>query len=126
MSACSNPVLCVPPFGVAMMLTKLRTFVSYPVPQRRAMSTPHSRATSWLVMWPVLSSSTGTVSVNDPLPCRRQMPVTAASGARYSQNSLMPPSCRNVSSWGPFSPGVPAMPRSSRMTMARPGTRKLV
>ncbi len=44
--ACSNPVRWVPPFGVAMMLTKLRTSVSYPVPQRSATSTSHSRSTS--------------------------------------------------------------------------------
>jgi hypothetical protein len=81
MSPCSNPARWLPPFGVAMMLTKLRTVVSYPVPQRRAMSTVHSRSSSVGVMCP-LSSSTGTVSVNRPLPVIRHVSVSGASGAR--------------------------------------------
>ena len=35
-----------------MMLTKLRTVVSYPVPQRSAMSTSQLRSTSVASMWP--------------------------------------------------------------------------
>ncbi len=69
-------------------------------------------------MWPLLSS-TGTVSVNVPLPWRRQTSVTGASGARYSQNSEMPPWWRKTSSIG-------SGPRSSRMRSVRPGTRNEV
>lgn len=46
----SNPVTWVPPLGVAMMLTNDLRLVSYPVPQRRAMSTASSRVTSVAVM----------------------------------------------------------------------------
>lgn len=46
----SKPETWVPPLGVAMMFTKDLTLVSYPVPQRRAMSTPSSRVTSVGVM----------------------------------------------------------------------------
>ncbi len=87
----SNPETWVPPLGVAMMLTKDLSVVSYPVPQRSAMSTPNSRCTSVGIMCP-RSSSTGTVSLKVPLPCSRSPSQTARSGARYSQNSLMPPS----------------------------------
>ena len=97
--AWSNPARWVPPFGVAMMLTNDETFESYPVPHRTATSTPHSRSTSVGVMCPLLSS-TGTVSVNVPLPWRRQTSVTGASGARYSQNSEIPPWWRKTSSIG--------------------------
>ena len=45
-SACSKPATWVPPFGVAMMLTKDRTSVSYPVPHRSATSTSQVRVTS--------------------------------------------------------------------------------
>ena len=38
--------------------------------------------------------STGTVSENVPVPVRRHVSVTAASGARNSANSEMPPSKR--------------------------------
>ena len=38
--------------------------------------------------------STGTVSVKVPVPCSRQVSVTAASGARNSANSEIPPSKR--------------------------------
>ena len=71
-------------------------------------------------MWP-RSSSTGTVSVNAPEPVRCHVSVTAVSGARWSTKSTTPPLCRNVSSCGPSSPGVPAMPRSSRTVSVRPG-----
>ncbi len=54
------------------------------------------------------------------------MSVTFGSGARYSAKSTVPPVCRNVSVWGPPSPGVPGRPRSSRNVIWRPGTRKLV
>ena len=91
-SPCSNPVVWVPPLGVAIILTKLRIVVSYPIPQRRAISTSHSRSTS--VSWERPSSpSTGTVSVNEPRPVNRQISVTALSCAKNSTNSLMPPSC---------------------------------
>ncbi len=66
-TAASKPAWCVPPLGVAMMLTKLRNVESYPVPQRRATSTPHSRSTSVGTMCP-FSWSTGTVSTNVPVP----------------------------------------------------------
>lgn len=93
-SSWSKPCWCVPPFGVAMMLTNERVTVSYPVPQRIAMSTWHSRSTSVGTMAPV-GWRTGTVSVKVPLPLSRQVSVMAASVARYSANSEMPPSNRN-------------------------------
>ena len=46
-SACSKPVTCVPPLGVATMFTKERTVASKSAPQRRAMSTSHERSTRW-------------------------------------------------------------------------------
>ena len=45
-SARSNPVTCVPPFGVAITFTNDLVTVSYPVPQRSATSTASSRSTS--------------------------------------------------------------------------------
>ncbi|CAM5368943.1 hypothetical protein SCALM49S_04595 [Streptomyces californicus] len=77
--------------------------------------------TSVGVMWP-RSSRTGTVSLKVPEPLSRWTSQTALSSARYSQNSLMPPSKRNVSSVLP----APSMPRSSRTMIVRPGTRKAV
>ena len=74
-----------------MMLTKERTWVSYPVPQRTAMSTSRLRSTSVAVITPA-SSSIGTVSVNESLPARRSTSVNGASFARKSTNSVMPPS----------------------------------
>ena len=123
--AASKPARCDPPFGVEMMLTNVRTSVSYPVPQRSAMSTSHSRMTSCGDMCP-RPSSTGTVSLNVPDPVRCHVSVTAGSGARWSTKSTVPPACRNVSSCGPSAPGVPGIPRSSRTVIVRPGTRKLV
>ena len=61
-SARSKPATWVPPLGVATMFTNERTSVSYPSPQRTAMSTSRSRSTSVGVMCPA-SSSIGTVSV---------------------------------------------------------------
>jgi len=55
--------------------------VSKPVPQRTAMSTPHSRSTSVGVICP-FASRTGTVSVKVALPCRRQISVTGSSVER--------------------------------------------
>lgn len=98
----SNPAWCVPPFGVAMMLTKLRNTVSYPSPQRRATSTSHVRSTSVETMWP-LSSSIGTVSLKVPVPWMRHTSVFAPSTARCSTNSPMPPSYRKRSTTGPCS-----------------------
>jgi hypothetical protein len=116
--ACSNPARWVPPLGVAMMFTNEETLVSYPVPHRTATSTPHSRSTSVGLMCP-LASRTGTVSVKVPLPCNRHTSVTAGSGARYSQNSEMPPSWTKTSS-------RTSSPRWSLMTIVSPGTRKEV
>ena len=45
-SARSNPATWVPPFGVAITLTKDLVTLSYPVPQRSATSTSSSRSTS--------------------------------------------------------------------------------
>ena len=70
------------------------------------MSTPSSRVTSVGVMWP-RSSRTGTVSLKVPCPVRRSTSQTALSWARYSQNSLMPPSKRKVSSLLPSPVQVP-------------------
>ena len=114
----SKPCAWVPPFGVVMMFTKLRVVVSYPVPQRRAMSTSHVRATSVASMWP-FGCRTGIVSVKSPEPWMRQVSVSGASGARKSTNSEMPPSYRKVSTTG--SPS-----RRSSTVMPSPGTRKAV
>ena len=57
----SKPWTCVPPLGVAMILTNERNVVSYPLPHLRAISTPISRCTSVETICP-WSSSTGTVS----------------------------------------------------------------
>ena len=65
-------------------------------PTARATSTSSSRSTSCGVMWP-LSSSSGTVSVNESEPCSRSTSVTGSSWLRNSQNSVMPPSWRNDS-----------------------------
>ena len=70
-------------------------------------------------MWPRLSS-TGTVSVNLPDPASRSTGDTASPTARYSTNSVMPPRCAKLRSSG----ADPS--RSSRTTMVRPGTRKVV
>ncbi|MNL68968.1 hypothetical protein D3C87_1937700 [compost metagenome] len=93
MRPCSNPCWCVPPLGVAMMLTNERETVSYPVPHRTAMSTSQRRSSSVGTIAPE-GWSTGTVSVNEPSPVSRQVSVTAESGARKSANSEMPPSNR--------------------------------
>src|SRR3712207_9399138 len=74
-----------------MMFTKLRNTVSYPVPQRSARSTVHSRVSSVGTMWP-FSCSTGTVSVKVPEPWMRHVSVSGGAIARCSADSLMPPS----------------------------------
>ena len=56
-------------------------------------------------MWPS-SSSIGTVSTNWSVPCSRTTSVSASSGARNSQNSVMPPACRKRSVVTSASPGV--------------------
>ena len=78
---CSKPVTWVPPLGVAITFTKDRKLVSYPVPQRRAISTSHFLVTSVETMLPFLSR-TGTVSVNSVSPLSLQIAVRAVSGAR--------------------------------------------
>ena len=114
----SKPETWVPPLGVAMMLTKERTWVSYPVPHRAAMSTSRLRSTSVAVITPA-SSSIGTVSVNESPPVSRSTSVNGASFARKSTNSVMPPSWRNTSVSRP-------PPRASVTSRRRPGTRKEV
>ena len=98
-SACSKPARWVPPLVVAITLTNVRTSVSYPVPHRIATSTVHSRSSSREESCPV-ASSTGTVSLNSPVPCRRHTSVTGGSVARWSTNSAMPPSWRMSSARG--------------------------
>jgi len=122
-NAASKPARWLPPLGVAMMLTKDRTSVSYPVPHRSATSTSHARSTSMGARWP-RSSSAWTVSVKVSVPTRRHVSVTGWSGARKSTKSTSPPSWRKDSSTTPPSPGVPGSRRSSRTTSSSPGTRK--
>ncbi len=86
------------------------------MPHRSATSTASSRSTSAGHMWPC-SSSTGTVSVKLPAPASRITSVTGSPAARSAQNSLIPPSKRNISSRGPSGP------RSSTIRMVSPGTR---
>ncbi|CAB4628672.1 unannotated protein [freshwater metagenome] len=115
---CSKPETWVPPFGVAITFTKERKFVSYPVPQRRAMSTSQLRVTSVETMLPFLSR-TGTVSVNSASPRNRQTEVTAVSGARKLTNSEMPPSNLN-------SCLIPLAVLLSFKVIKSPGTKKAV
>ena len=84
-----------------------------PSPQRTAMSMSRSRSTSVGSMCPA-SSSIGTVSVNRSCPRSRMTSVIERSGARNSQNSEMPPSCRKVSS-------VTSAVRASTTCSAEPG-----
>ena len=83
-SPCSKPAWWVPPLGVAMMLTKLRDpGVVAGAPAQRdvdlalALDLGGDHVRPW-------RRSTGTVSVNVPVPCRRQVSVSAGSGARNS------------------------------------------
>ena len=115
---CSKPETWVPPFGVAMTFTKERKLVSYPVPQRRAMSTSQLRVTSVETMLPFLSR-TGTVSVNSASPRKRQTEVIAVSGAKKLTNSEIPPSNLN-------SCLMPFAVRLSFRVIKSPGTKKAV